>query len=74
MAEKFQGDSDWLTFGHVSIYGGILISLLEEVGGMILLSVSQRMHYLLERGVLLLEERKEWLLEDKYSPRSTLML
>ena len=73
MAEKFQGDSDWLTFGHVSIYGGILINLL-EVGRMILLSVSQRMHSLLERGVLLLEERKEWVLEDKNSPRSTLML
>lgn len=38
---------------------GFLVDLLERVGGIGLLSVSQRRHSLLERGVLLLEEREE---------------
>lgn len=60
MAEKFQGDPDWLIFGHVSgpepmtvvrrMGGGRpLRDLLEGVGRISLLSVPQRMHSLLER-------------------------
>lgn len=71
MAEKFPGDSDWLIFGHVSIFEpiivarGILIDLLGGVGRTSLPSQSQRSHCLLQRIILLPEEREEWLLQDK---------
>ena len=73
MAEKSQGDPDWLIFGPMSIPEpmivvrsmALLTDLLEGVGRVSLSSVPRGTHSLLERGVLLLEEREEGMPEDE---------